>query len=289
MSNFSRKWFFQGVSILIAAALLYLALRGVDINRVGTDMANGEYIWVVPLIAVTILSHIIRAWRWTLLLNVLPERPEETGNIPVFSAFKSLMIGYMANYAAPRLGEVVRTGHMAARTGFSFSSIFGTVVAERVLDVVSLAIGLLSLPILLGPALGRISAKLVEDGSDFTGIIDFALIAFGVLAVFLVLTFYLVRRRNRKNGGDSKFAGWIESFKAGIASITKTRKPVQLFVSTLLMWFFVSLHRHHCSCDDLGGLAADRRLIRGIYTRWPIDSLCSYRFCSAYPGWSVLD
>lgn len=236
MSNLSRKWLFQGAGIIIAGALLYLALRGVDINRVGTDMANGAYIWVFPLFIVTILSHVIRAWRWTLLLNVLPENVGDTGAVPVFTAFKSLMIGYMSNYVAPRLGELVRTGHMAARTGYPFSSIFGTVVAERMLDVVSLGIGLLSLPFLLGPALNRVRAQLIEDGSDYSGIINIALIVSVVLVLLILLAFFLFRKWNQKKGNESRFSGWIESFRAGIVSITKTQKTFQLVVSTVLMW-----------------------------------------------------
>ena len=233
MSERSRRWAFQVLSIVIAGGLLYLALRGVDMNRVGQDLADGEYAWVVPLIIVTVLSHVIRAWRWTLLLNVLdgPERP----TIGVFNAFKSLMIGYMANYAAPRLGEVVRTSHMAAKGRLPFGSVFGTVIAERALDVVSLGLALLTLPILLGPDLTRIADELLAS-VDASGWGTTVAAGTTLLIVLVAVGVWWIRRSGKQDRPESKIRCLLASFRSGITSIVQTGKPVQLIGSTLLMW-----------------------------------------------------
>lgn len=236
MSARSRKWLFQGASLGVAGILLYLALRNVDISRVGSDMANGVYIWVLPLIAITITSHLIRAWRWTLLLNVLPEQVEEMDRVTISSAFKSLMIGYMTNYAAPRLGEVVRTGHLAARTNSSFSAIFGTVIAERILDVLSLGLAFLSLPLLLGPNLNEIISQLLRDGGSLSEGTISVIVAVTVVIVIASLGFLTVQMRTRKQGRTTAMSGWISSVRVGMGSIIRTGKPGQLVLSTVLMW-----------------------------------------------------
>jgi uncharacterized protein (TIRG00374 family) len=236
MSERSRRWLFQSVSILIAGLLLYLALRGVDIERVGNDLANGSYGWVFPLIAITVVSHLLRAWRWTLLLNVLPSNQnKQPERVPIVLAFKSLMIGYMANYAAPRLGEVVRTSHMAARRHLPFGSVLGTVIAERVLDVFSLALALLTLPILLGPDLQRVWLEVFNDvdSSRFGTTILWGFLILSVLVVGAVL---FIRKKRAREGSSSKVAALILSFKDGVASILRTGKFVQLSLSTVLIW-----------------------------------------------------
>jgi len=241
MSERSRKWLFQALSILIAGSLLFFALRGVDINRVSTDLANGAYIWVIPLILVTVASHLFRAWRWTLLLNVLPsEDADKRKHVSVLSAFKSLMIGYMANYAAPRLGEVVRTSHLAAREHLPFGSVFGTVIAERVLDVFTLALALLSLPILLGPDLQRIGAEVLSD-IDSSGFGKIALWGSLILAILLGAIIVYIRKKRERDGSSSKIAALILSFKDGVASILRTGKTLQLAASTLFIWICYGL------------------------------------------------
>ena len=49
---------------MFAGVLLYLALRGTDLSEIGEALRQANYAWLVPLGAVTLLSHLVRAWRW---------------------------------------------------------------------------------------------------------------------------------------------------------------------------------------------------------------------------------
>ena len=134
-------------SFALSGILLYLALRGVDVGELRSALQSAAYVWTLPLIAVILLSHAIRAWRWQILLDALPDR-QRTGDLRSVSfktAFLSVMIGYFVNFMAPRLGEVVRAANVSRQDGFRFSGVFGTVVVERILDIVVLLLGIFSL------------------------------------------------------------------------------------------------------------------------------------------------
>src|SRR5690606_32326428 len=71
-------------------------------------------------------------------------------------AFLSLMVGYLANYAGPRLGELIRAGNVSAHEKIPFPTLLGTVVADRVLDVIMLGFGMLLLPLIYGSELATL-------------------------------------------------------------------------------------------------------------------------------------
>lgn len=141
-----RTWLFNGGSLVLAAALLYLAFRGVPIQELATAFQEANYWWLVPLVVLVILSNVMRVIRWQLLLHTLPDRAYREGATPghvgFMTAFASTMIGYMANYVAPRAGEFARTGHLALKQQLRFSSVLGTVVVERILDTLVLLLAL---------------------------------------------------------------------------------------------------------------------------------------------------
>ena len=74
-----RRRLFQLGSFGLAGILLWLALRGVDFGRVADDLRGADYRWLIPLAAVTLASHWIRAYRWRLFLEAVPERSFSTG------------------------------------------------------------------------------------------------------------------------------------------------------------------------------------------------------------------
>ncbi len=161
-----RKWLFRIGTIIVAATLLYLALRGIAFEQLARDLAEGQYVWIIPLFLVTMLSHAARAWRWQLLLHALPERNSSDNPVSFRVAFSSLMIGYMVNYAVPRFGEIVRASNFSLREKMSFGSVFGTVVAERMLDMATLALCLLSVPIILGDRVNGLFSIVVDPVRD---------------------------------------------------------------------------------------------------------------------------
>jgi len=129
-SSWYRDWrVWLGVAITVLC--LWYAMRGIPLEDVRQAMADADLVmlWVVSVPAY-VLSVFFRSLRWRHLTN--PIAP-----IPRMVLFRAESIGFMVNNIVPlRIGELVRTWYLARESGTSTSAILGTVVLERVLDVV---------------------------------------------------------------------------------------------------------------------------------------------------------
>lgn len=228
----------------LAGGLVYLAFQGAELDKIGKALGEADYRWLVPLFVVTMLSHVLRAWRWQVLLEALPPKSSDAGPLRVSfkTVFYSLMIGYMVNYAVPRMGEVVRTANVAAQEKLSFSGVLGTVVVERMLDVLVLALGLLGSFLLLFDQLGVIQAYLIEPVlSKFNQIP--ALLLVGLLLGIVALVVFVYWKGFRAEDARLRHLWkkrlrpmWL-SFKDGLATVLRSPRRFTLVLSTLTMWF----------------------------------------------------
>lgn len=231
-------------SFALGGGLLYLALRGVEFAAVGEALHTASYGWLVPLFFATIAAHLLRAWRWQMLLETLPDEdgaPSE--RISLRLAFYSVMIGYMVNYAAPRLGEFARAANVASQTKLRFAGIFGTVVVERVLDALVLLLALMTVAVLLSGKLAEIvemfSMGLRAGLRDLPPIawVLVAVVAVGLLGGTLVLARSLRRGRKLESPtGEGKLLGFVHSFRDGLASLVRVRQRVGVVLTTFGIW-----------------------------------------------------
>lgn len=245
MTRRLRTLLTQVGSFALAGLLLYLALRGLDGRELASALREADYIWLVPLVLVVLLSHWIRAWRWLILIEALPVGERPPRRVPTSEAFGSLMIGYMVNYVAPRLGEVVRTANLSSRQKIRFSSLLGTVVVERVLDVAFLALGLISVMVLLRSQLGTLYRVFILPLHEELGIAVTLAIFAGTLALGLALLFIL---RSYVQQSASAVAFWhnrvrpvAHAFRDGVLTLVRARRRTALVLSTLAIWFCYAL------------------------------------------------
>ena len=120
------------IGLLISAVFIYLAFRRVHISEIYYSLKRANYWLIIPNMATVVFTMWIRAERWKYLLKPLD-------NFKSANLFPSVMIGFMSNNILPaRLGEVVRAYSLGAKTGKSRSSIFATIVLERLFDSLSL-------------------------------------------------------------------------------------------------------------------------------------------------------
>lgn len=129
-SSLLRALFSIGLMVLFT----WLAFRGQNISRIWTSITNVHWLWFVGLFIGGLLSHLFRAWRWKYLLYPIKQ------NISMRNAFSALMIGYMINGIFPRLGELVRPYAIKKTEEISGSAALGTVVLERILDIITFAL-----------------------------------------------------------------------------------------------------------------------------------------------------
>lgn len=217
-----------GGGLLLAALLLYLALRGIDLTAMMGALRTAAYGWLVPLCALILLSVGLRAWRWLLLLRALPAGPADARPATLRTATYSVMIGYMVNYAAPRVGEVARTVNLSAQTHHGVSSVLGTVVSERVLDVVVLALALISSAVLLLDRLPVVQELFLDPAQSQLERLPWLLIGAGMLvslAGAVLLLRYVQRLRPM-----------LRSFWEGLQTVWRSPERGGLLLSTVLIW-----------------------------------------------------
>ncbi len=116
------------LSIVVAAAFLYLAFRNVPMAELRTAMQRFDARWLVPAFAISFVLQVFRAWRWQLELR--PLQRIDLGRLWVITS-----VAYMAiNLIPARLGEVVRPWLLSRRSRVSVSNVVGNLVVEKTMD-----------------------------------------------------------------------------------------------------------------------------------------------------------
>lgn len=129
----------------LSAVLIWLSVRSLDPGEVLRALAGANWLWFVPICGLTLLAFYIRAVRWGWLLKSVKA-------VPVSSLYSATMIGFMANNLLPaRVGELVRPWALGASEKISRSSVFATVIVERVVDMFCILV-FLGVVLLLHPA-----------------------------------------------------------------------------------------------------------------------------------------
>lgn len=121
-----------GVPLVITVGLCYLLFTGIDFNEmVAIVKRDCDFTYIGIALAVSILSHVLRGLRWGIQLRALDVKA------PVWVLVLSIFGTYAVNLVFPRLGELWRTGWIAERQKAPFTTVFGSMVADRLADTVT--------------------------------------------------------------------------------------------------------------------------------------------------------
>jgi glycosyltransferase 2 family protein len=118
-----------GVSVVISAVFLGFAVRGVDWWQAWAAMESANYLWILPMLPVTVWTLYIRAQRWRLFLHAV--------GVPHMRVLVAATnIGFMANMVLPlRIGEVIRPVLVSRRESLPLSGVLASVLLERIFDM----------------------------------------------------------------------------------------------------------------------------------------------------------
>jgi uncharacterized protein (TIRG00374 family) len=226
--------------------MIWLSLRKTTPEEwvnIKISLTTANYYWIFVSVIISGLSHYFRTLRWKLLLNPLGYKPN-TAN-----TFFSLMVGYLANFALPRLGEVTRCGLLTKYEKVPFTVGFGTVISERALDVVCLII-------IFFTALGIEFEKISGIANDliFSTVSEkfhalmqkqLFIIVGSSLFVFAIIAFFYFRKRIQALiSGKAK--GFIKGLWDGLLSTKNVEKPISFVVYTILIWTMYVLQVYFC-------------------------------------------
>ncbi len=121
-----------GVPLIISVGLCYLLFTGVNFKEMLDIIKhNCDFRWIALALVISIFSHVVRAMRWRIQLNAIGVR------CPLWIVVLSIFGTYAVNLVLPRLGELWRTGYIAHRQRAPFDTVFGSMVADRLSDTVT--------------------------------------------------------------------------------------------------------------------------------------------------------
>ena len=202
-----------------------------QLTQIKTSFANADYFWVVMSVFFGVLSHVSRAYRWNFALEPLGYKNRFINN------FFGVMIGYVANIILPRFGEVWRCVMVSRYEKAPFEKLFGTVVAERVADMLVLMLIVASVVVLQLAQLKEAISGLLNEFLEKNSITELV-IKLGLVAVFLLATSIIGWRILMKSQNKivSRIRGLIVGMLEGITSILKMKKKWAFLAHTLFIW-----------------------------------------------------
>lgn len=215
--------------ILLTGLLLWLSLRGLTVGEGEnkTDFlwkawknSNKGYLLLMALVA--IISHVLRAERWRMLL--VP-----TGNkVSLGNSFLSLMIGYLVNLAVPRGGEVSRCYNLYKLEKTPVEVSFGTVVVERIVDVICLLILIaVSFVVEWDKLKAFIDSLNISSGAGFS--LPPWVFLVGLAGIGVLVGIYLLRK-------NEKFLKIIRGFKEGLLAVFRLENKALFIFYSLAIW-----------------------------------------------------
>ncbi|MDP3832240.1 MAG: lysylphosphatidylglycerol synthase transmembrane domain-containing protein [Ignavibacteriaceae bacterium] len=220
------------VSIFLAVVFLWFAFRGVNTDEVLSALSHISLFWIIVFITLTLFAHFLRALRWRIILTSVKK------DISVNHLFGSLLIGYGVNNAIPRLGEVSKAVSVGQIEGISRSSIFGTIIVERVIDIVFFGASVIISGLIY-------SGNLYDEFSWLEPTIYFGL--FAILTIIFTL-FLTIKFREKFYTGivlasgliserwAKKLAEIFDKLITGFSSLKGTKNTILvLFISVLIM------------------------------------------------------
>lgn len=252
-----------GLPFALAAAILWWMYRGVqgeELQRAfTTDMS---WTWMLLSFPFGISAQVFRAMRWNQLLEPLGERPR------LHTSIAAIFLSYASSLVIPRVGEVLRCGTLRNYEGTNFSRAIGTVVTERIVDMLLvLAFSVLTMmtqiPVFL--TFFRRTGMTVRgtmQGFTTTGYLVTLLCALLVVALGIALVYRLQV--------FSRLRHVVKDLSAGLLSIRSVRSPLLFILYSIGIWlsyylhFYVALFCFPCT-EQLGPVVAMVAFVVGCF------------------------
>jgi len=215
---------------------MYLAFKQVDFASLYEGITQIRVSLIIVTVAGMLFSVYIRAWRWQVIL-----KPTET--YKVSTLYESAMIGYFGNSVLPfRMGELLRSYALSIHGKAGYSKIFGTVLLERVLDLLGLvAVIIIFLPFF--PVSAGVNSILI-------------IISIVTILIFIFITFFgnLVEKiihwmaefRIFQSKWGKKILIIVHQLVMGVLSIRETKQSMLLIFQTILLWLIYYVYMWIC-------------------------------------------
>lgn len=234
-----------GLALALGGLFLWLAFRNVRLQEVLEYSKRIQFGWIIPFAISALCSHIFRAERWRLLIE---HDKKELDRITLISG---VLVGYLMNLVGPRLGEVSRPLYVAKKEQLSTSKLMGTIVLERIIDIVVMAFLMVVVSVYLISDVNLLRNIFGEQTINFftnqSGLMTYVWVALFILllAVAGYVTLRLVLYLGTKFEVLQKWIFRAKKayimFKDGVLSARKVDRWWLFITYTGMIWFCYTL------------------------------------------------
>lgn len=197
-----------------------------------TSLKNADYILLIPVFFILSLSHISRAIRWKILMASMGYKPK------LSNTFAAVMVGYLANFAFPRLGEVLKCTILGRYEKVPPDKLVGTILVERAVDLLSfgiiIIISLLTQAQVVGTYAKNALNKYILTGDKTGSIIKLAVIGGIFIIMFLLLRYFF--KTYGQNSIVSKTKGIFKGVTEGLLSVKHMKNKWGFIFHSVLIW-----------------------------------------------------
>jgi len=221
--------------LAVGVSLCILFFNTLDFEALKAKVINGNFSWFYVVMFVSVMVYVFRTLRWQMLIRSIGHETK------FLNAFSALSISYFVSFIVPRLGEVTRCLSVKKQHNIPFMQLLGTVIIERIVDVISLVI-LLCLTLVLqfdqivefmqANVFYPIYEKLVLE--IIAGNITVLIIACSVMLLSICLFFYF--RKYIRERSPKLVVKFIEGLNEGITSVSKLKQKKLFILYTFLIW-----------------------------------------------------
>ncbi len=217
------------LSFVLAGVLVYFAFRGVDWTAFWAGLKETRWGYVALFVLFSVLALVLREERWRAIIE-----PLDPGQ-KALDIWDATNVGNLVNVVLPGAGEFVRCGYVSKGRQLSYDKALGTIVCERICDVVAIIVLFI---IALSSGWSKFGGFFVEQiWQPMAGKLSFSL--WWLLAAVVLLTggaLWAIFHWSGSNRFCGKAAGWIRGLGAGFSSFAKMKHKWLFVLLTVGIW-----------------------------------------------------
>ena len=222
----NRSLWISLFSILLAAILLFFALKGIEWTQFLNTIRTGQYGILFLIIPIASFNYFIRAFRWKILLRA-------SKNISTLPVFWANMVGYLGNAFLPaRTGEFLRSAFLGQKSQLGMSFVLATALVERIIDAIALIL-IGSISLLWQNDLSSNLSMAIRTMAGIA-ILGFAFIVVAPFQEKRILQFW--SKLPIPENTSQKISDQISRFLLGMKSLHNFRRISEFLVLTGIIW-----------------------------------------------------
>ena len=220
MSKKTAKFLKIVLPLLLGVLLVWYSLSKISVEELITYFKNADYFYIGLGLFFGLLSHLSRAYRWKFMIEPLGY----TLRLP--NSIMAVFATYLVNYTIPRAGEITRATILTNYEGVPFEKGFGTIVAERIADMM-IMLSIITMTLFL---------EFDFIYQFFAERFDPKKIIFGSVSILVLVVLLVLFLRKSQSKIAVKVRGFVSGLIEGIMTIFKMKHKWAFIFHTLFIW-----------------------------------------------------